>query len=85
MMRREGYELMVGKPEIVSKTGETATIKITVQIEPDLKAFKAFTDKLIPVLDKLAKDKGEFTAKFKLNNGRYSAMNSGDFYCNWIP
>lgn len=55
---------IIGEPETVETTGEKATLKFTVQIEPDLKAYKAFADKLIPVLDKLAKDKGEFTAKY---------------------
>ena len=58
---------IIGEPETVGTTGEKATLKFTVQIEPDLKAYKAFADKLIPVLDKLAKDKGEFTAKYGFN------------------
>jgi hypothetical protein len=56
---------IIGKPVIVEKTADKATVKLTVQIEPDLKAFKAFSDKLVSILDKLAKAKGEFTAKFE--------------------
>ena len=56
---------VIGEPKLMSKTGETGTVAINVQIETDLKAYKAFTDKLTPILEKIAKDKGEFTAKFK--------------------
>ena len=56
---------VIGKPEIVEKMADQAKVNLTVQIEPDLKAFKAFSGRLIPILEKLAKAKGEFTAKFK--------------------
>lgn len=65
---------IIGKPDIVTKTDEKVTVEITVQIEPDLKAYKAFADKLIPILDKLAKDKGEFTAKFIGESGNAAAQ-----------
>lgn len=55
---------IIGTPELVEKNREQAKVKITVQIEPDLKAYKAFSIKLISILAKLAKSKGEFTAKF---------------------
>ena len=61
--------MVIGKPELVEKSADQAKVKLTVQIEPDLKAYKAFVDKLIPILDKLAKDKGEFTAKYGKFNG----------------
>lgn len=54
---------IIGEPEIVEKSADEVKVQITVKIEPDLKAYKVFTDKLIPVLDKLAKDKGEFTVE----------------------
>ena len=56
---------VIGEPKLVSKTGETGTVAINVQIETDLNAYKAFIDKLVPVLDKLAKVNGGFTAKFE--------------------
>jgi hypothetical protein len=56
---------IIGLPEIVTKTEEKATVRLTVQIEPDLKAYKAFADRLISILDKLATSKGEFTAQFR--------------------
>ncbi len=56
---------VIGKPEIIAKSADKATVRLTVQIEPDLKAFKGFSGKLIPILEKLAKEKGVFTTKYK--------------------
>ena len=64
---------IIGEPEIVEKSTEEVKVKFTVKIEPDLKAYNAFADKLIPVLDKLTKDKGEFTVKY----GPYDTPPSG--------
>ena len=84
---------VIGKPEIVEKTADKATVKLTVQIEPDLKAFKAFSGKLVPILDKLAKNKGEFTAKYAKGPGVIfgvlSATGDGgygnDLTAKWMP
>ncbi len=53
-----------GRPEIVEKSSGEVKVKITVKIEPDLEAFKRFADKLVPILEKIASDRGEFTANF---------------------
>ena len=68
---------IIGEPEIVEKSTEEVKVKFTVKIEPDLKAYEAFADKLIPVLDKLAKDKGEFTMGYRLN----PSGDSGEMNC----
>jgi len=86
---------IIGKPELVEKSADQAKVKITVQIEPDLKAYKAFSSRLIPILGKLAKSKGEFTAKFgrpewEKNSAELMAIGDGGFGNNsllasWIP
>ena len=84
---------IVGKPEIVEKSADQAKVKLVVQIEPDLKAYKAFAGKLIPILDKIAKDKGEFTAKYAngpgVTSGELSATGDGgygnDLTDKWMP
>jgi len=85
---------VIGKPEIVEKSADMATIKITVQIEPDLKAFKAFSGKLVPILEKLAKEKGAFTVKYKKRPesgfGELIATSPTDdrfvgTYFEWVP
>lgn len=56
--------VVMGGPEIIEKSSREVKFKITVKIEPDLEAFKSFADKLVPILEKIASDRGEFTAKF---------------------
>lgn len=56
---------IVGEPQVVPKTDQNVSYKLTVQIEPDLKAYKAFANRLVSVLDKLAKAKGEYTAEYE--------------------
>lgn len=63
---------VIGKPEIVDKTADKATLRIQVQVEPDLKAYKTFSDELVKLLDKLARVKGGSSAVFlqkKIANG----------------
>ena len=56
----------IGRPELVEKATDKASVRIHVRLEPDLEAYKTFVARLQPMLDKLAKDKGEFTAVFSL-------------------
>lgn len=56
---------VIGKPELIMKSDDQATVKLTVQLDPDRAAFKAFSEKLIPVLEKMAKRRGEFTIRYK--------------------
>jgi|GEM_PF-2400284 len=77
---------VIGEPKLVSQTGETGTVKITVQIEPDLKAYKAFSGKLVSILDKLAKEKGEFTAKYqKIEHVGLDYMETSNRLDEWMP
>lgn len=89
---------VIGKPEIVEKTSNKATVKFTVQIEPDMNAFKAFSSKLVSILGELAKEQGEFTAKYKrphfeewkgINTGILAATddngNEGQRDHEWMP
>ena len=55
--------VVVGGPEIVSKTDEKVIAKFTLKIEPNLKEYKVFTDNIIPVLEKAAFKKGDFFVK----------------------
>lgn len=50
---------------MVEKANDKATVRIQVRVEPDLEAYKTFVARLQPMLDKVAKDKGEFTAVFR--------------------
>jgi hypothetical protein len=56
---------VIGRPELVEKANDKATVRIQVRVEPDMEAYKTFVARLQPVLDKVAKDKGEFTAVFR--------------------
>ena len=56
---------VIGRPELVEKSNDRATVRIEVQLEPDLAAYKSFVARIQPMLEKVAKDKGEFTAVFK--------------------
>ena len=86
---------LLGTPELVEKSTNQATVRLHVQIEPDLKAYKAFSGKLISILDKLAQSKGEFTAKYGkgpgVNSGHLSAINlngyasGNDETGRWMP
>ena len=57
--------VVVGGPEIVSKTDEKVIAKFTLKIEPNLKEYKVFTDNIIPVLEKAAFKKGDFFVKME--------------------
>ena len=56
---------VIGRPELEEKANDKATVRIQVRIEPDMEAYKTFVARLQPLLDKVAKDKGEFTAVFR--------------------
>ena len=65
---------VVGRPELVEKTDTKATIRIRVKIEPDMEAYKTFVARLQPLLDKLSKGKGDFTAVFKASEQRDKSL-----------
>lgn len=87
--------VVVGKPEITKKNADGAVVRILVQVEPDLKAYKAFSARIIPVLAKLATKKGEFTADFKRDAqselpffdavGRGRGIGDSALLASWIP
>ena len=82
--------VVVGGPEIVSKTDEKVIAKFTLKIEPNLKEYKVFTDNIIPVLEKAAFKKGDFFVKMeeesKSMDQKYHDINenisSGEFLFN---
>lgn len=87
---------VVGKPEISKKSADGVTVRIVIQVEPDLKAYKAFSSRVIPLLAKLnATNKGEFTAEFKEDAQSeltvFNAVGKGRGYgdsallASWIP
>lgn len=85
---------VIGKPEIVEKSADNATVRLTVQVEPDLKAYKAFSSRLIPILGKLAKSRGEFTGQFgkpeyQKDSSQLDAIGDGGYghmlFSKWMP
>ncbi len=85
---------VIGKPELVKKDATQATVRIQVQVEPDLKAYKTFADRLQPILDKVAADKGEFTATFRsvtpqfhdeLQYTYFTISDHDTSWYNWMP
>ena len=82
--------VVVGGPEIVSKTDEKVIAKFTLKIEPNLKEYKVFTDNIIPVLEKAAFKKGDFFVKMeeqsRAMDQKYHDINenisSGEFLFN---
>ena len=56
---------VIGKPKLLDKDATQATIALQIRVEPDLKAYRAFSERLQLLLDKMATDKGEFSATFK--------------------
>lgn len=77
---------VIGKPEIVEKSADQAKVKLDVQFDVDQKAYKAFSDRLIPVLEKIAKDKGEFTATYAKRIQGLDALVAIDYgFKKWMP
>lgn len=56
---------IVGKPTTTEKTETTATLNFLVRVEPDLVAYEAFQSRLLGILSKIAKGKGDTTVKFQ--------------------
>ena len=86
---------VVGKPEVVKKNADGATVRITVQIEPDLNAYKAFSARVIPIISKIASGKSQFTADFKKDGsssvpclnavGRGRGVGDISLLSDWVP
>ena len=86
---------VAGTPEVVKKNADGATVRITVQIEPDLIAYKAFSARLIPVIAKSGSGKGQFTANFKKDGsssaprlyavGRGRGVGDISLLSDWVP
>lgn len=86
---------VVGKPEVVKKDADGATVRITVQIEPDLNAYKAFSARIIPMIAKIASGKSQFTADFKKDGsssvpclnavGRGRGVGDISLLSDWVP
>ena len=85
--------VVVGEPEIIEKNVDGAVVRFLVQVEPDVKAYKVFSARILPVLDKLATNKGDFTALFKRDAQSklpvFDAVNRVGGPCelmaSWIP
>ena len=62
----EGFPLnvlkveVVGKPNIVRKDAARATIRLRIKFVVDLDAYKSFSQRCQELLDKMAKEKGDF-------------------------
>jgi len=57
-----------GEPKIVERDGDNATVSVTIQVEPNMEAYKVFVKKLDSVLEKIEEDKnskGNFVVKSK--------------------
>jgi hypothetical protein len=86
---------VVGKPEVVKKDSDGATVRITVQIEPDLNAYKAFSTRVIPIVNEIASAKSQFTADFKKDGtssephlnavGRGRGVGDIRLLSDWVP
>ncbi len=53
---------MEGKPEVVEKSETGATIRLTIRVAADLKAYDSFSARLVKTLDAVKKKGGEFSA-----------------------
>jgi hypothetical protein len=80
------------KPEITEKTEDSVTIKYTIEVIPDLDAYRLFAQEMKRTLEKVAKAKGEFTATFKVEGkGPYmepwydSGHHLRETISKWIP
>lgn len=57
---------VIGKPELVSKAEDKATVRFTVKLEPNLAAYKVFAERLNEKLQKMALEiGGDFSVPFK--------------------
>jgi hypothetical protein len=63
---------VVGKPQTIDKTDDGATLVVTVVMEPDLIAYKAFQARLTEVLGKMSNPTNNLTAKFKVTSQKRS-------------
>lgn len=85
--------VVVGEPKIIETNVDGAVVRFLVQVEPDVKAYKVFSARILPVLDKLATNKGDFTALFKRDARSklpvFDAVNRVGVPCelmaSWIP
>lgn len=59
---------VAGKPEVLKKDEEKATIKVMVRFSPSPEGCKAFGKCLESILDKLARKKGQFVLSFERQN-----------------
>ena len=75
---------VIDEPVIEEKTAEKAKVKFAVQIEPDQKAYKAFSERLVLVLDKLSTEKGEFTVKYEKERADF-LLSTSDSLEEWMP
>ena len=59
---------VIGKPEVLKKDEEKATVKMTVRFSPSPDGCKEFGKRLESILDKIARKKGHFTLLFVKDN-----------------
>lgn len=90
---------IVGKPNVIEKNDKNATVELTVLLEPEPNAYKAFSTHMISILEKIAKSKGEFTGQFferkdregkswltaEIGKGRDVTIESKSVFQNWLP
>ena len=81
-----------GKPELINKSASDATLRITVQVEPDLEAYKAFSARVIPIIGTLAIKKNEITPSFEKSRYNSDILPVGaleernhDNFPEWFP
>ncbi|MDZ4849972.1 MAG: hypothetical protein SGI77_11860 [Pirellulaceae bacterium] len=84
-----------GKPEVTKKRADGADVRIIVQVVPDLKAYKAFSARVIPILGQLATNKSQFTAVFEKSTqnevpylyaiGKNRGIGDIALFADWVP
>jgi hypothetical protein len=79
----------VGKPTVVRKDPERATIAVSCTITPDRKAYNQFVKRAEPILKKLAKETATVSLRFradtKLPGYRFGLMPAGFGHASTVP
>lgn len=72
------------KHEIVESNGTNTRLKLTVQVEHEIDAYKKFIDGIISILEKASIHKGVFIEKYEINSlsekDKYQFKDGNQFY-----
>jgi hypothetical protein len=76
---------VVGKPNVLEKSGSTAKVEIRVDFRVNKKAFAVFSTRLQDTLNRICKDKKEFSLRATKNLIEYNYKTASNVIHEWKP